>query len=312
VHRQKSFLLVLRGDLARRPGSSGCRDRNVAIGIASWVRVGTIALQECDRRAAGARRRSRTAEFGRMHQRRAQRRRPLGAAPFTRLQQRAVRSDRIESSSGSAFGGPVVTCRRRFAEAAEMHHEHAAARSRDRGCFRLGGRSWLARRTLLLSARACLPVVRVQLTGAELRRPHWRTRCPRRLFHKLWRVGVCGVWPARSGRGEGLRAVIRSGPCPESSSATRTDLYETASAQGRCPPAAAFRPALPATQGRCPRWQLPCCVANAGARRRLWNAPGRVPMQASALMRTSGRTRRLFAGSGREPSISADVCRFGA
>jgi hypothetical protein len=35
-------------------------------------------------------------------------------------------------------------------------------------------------------------------------------------------------------------------------------------------------------------------------------------MQASALMRTSALTLRLFAGSGREPSISADACRFGA
>jgi acyl-CoA dehydrogenase len=37
----------------------------VAIGIASSGRVGTIALQECDRHAAGAVWRSRTAEFGR-------------------------------------------------------------------------------------------------------------------------------------------------------------------------------------------------------------------------------------------------------
>src|SRR5205823_13859073 len=41
-------------------------DSLVAEAIAGSGRVGTIALQECDRRAAGALRRSRTAEFGRM------------------------------------------------------------------------------------------------------------------------------------------------------------------------------------------------------------------------------------------------------
>ena len=42
-------------------------DRVVAIGMARSGRHWTIALQECDRRAAGAVRRSRTAEFGRLH-----------------------------------------------------------------------------------------------------------------------------------------------------------------------------------------------------------------------------------------------------
>jgi hypothetical protein len=41
-------------------------ERSVAIGIAGSGRVGTIALQECDRRPAGAVGRSRTAEFGRI------------------------------------------------------------------------------------------------------------------------------------------------------------------------------------------------------------------------------------------------------
>jgi hypothetical protein len=38
-------------------------ERSVAIGIAGSGRVGTIALRECDRRAAGAVRRNRAAEF---------------------------------------------------------------------------------------------------------------------------------------------------------------------------------------------------------------------------------------------------------
>src|ERR1035438_7487933 len=42
-------------------------DRVVAIGMARSGRHWTIALQECDRRAAGAVRRSRTAELGRLH-----------------------------------------------------------------------------------------------------------------------------------------------------------------------------------------------------------------------------------------------------
>ena len=41
-------------------------DSSVAIGIASSRPVGTIALEECDRRVAGAVQRSRTAEFGRI------------------------------------------------------------------------------------------------------------------------------------------------------------------------------------------------------------------------------------------------------
>ena len=41
------------------------QQRKVAIGIAGWRPVGTIALEECDRHAAGAVRRNRTAEFGR-------------------------------------------------------------------------------------------------------------------------------------------------------------------------------------------------------------------------------------------------------
>jgi hypothetical protein len=45
-------------------------DRDVAIGIAGSGRVGTIALHECDRRAGGAVRRSRTAELGRLRARR--------------------------------------------------------------------------------------------------------------------------------------------------------------------------------------------------------------------------------------------------
>ena len=50
----------------RSPGTGDWHDRGVSIGIASSGRAGTIALQECDRRAAGAIRRSRTAEFGRL------------------------------------------------------------------------------------------------------------------------------------------------------------------------------------------------------------------------------------------------------
>ena len=49
----------------RSRGVNDRHDRGVAIGIASSRRAGTIALQECDRRAAGAIQRSRTAEFGR-------------------------------------------------------------------------------------------------------------------------------------------------------------------------------------------------------------------------------------------------------
>ena len=64
--------------------------------------------------------------------------------------------------------------------------------------------------------------------------------------------------------------------------------------------------------GKMPASATALLCGDAGARRRLWNAPGRIPMQASARMRTSVRTRRLFAESGREPSISADACRFGA
>ena len=52
-----------------RPLPARRRDHSVAIGIASSGRAGTIALQECDRRAAGAIQRSRTAEFGRLRQR---------------------------------------------------------------------------------------------------------------------------------------------------------------------------------------------------------------------------------------------------
>lgn len=47
-----------------RPARAGDRSY-VAIGIAGSGRLGTIALQECDGRAAGAIRRSRTAEFER-------------------------------------------------------------------------------------------------------------------------------------------------------------------------------------------------------------------------------------------------------
>jgi hypothetical protein len=56
--------LVRRGADRARSGRLLCR-----IGIAGSARVGTIALQECDRRAAGAVRRSRTAEFGRKQSR---------------------------------------------------------------------------------------------------------------------------------------------------------------------------------------------------------------------------------------------------
>jgi hypothetical protein len=56
------------------PTGPNRHDRDVAIGIVSSGHVGTIALRECDRRAAGAVRRSRTAEFGRMHKWRTRRR----------------------------------------------------------------------------------------------------------------------------------------------------------------------------------------------------------------------------------------------
>jgi hypothetical protein len=58
---------------------------------------------------------------------------------------------------------------------AAWHQEHARARSPDRGCFRLGGRSRWHRGHLRLSGRACLLLVGVQLPGAELRRPRRRT-----------------------------------------------------------------------------------------------------------------------------------------
>jgi hypothetical protein len=66
----KVLRLFLRETSLGTPCGSGCYGWNVAIGIAGSGRVGTIALQECDRRPAGAVQRSRTAEFGRKRSRR--------------------------------------------------------------------------------------------------------------------------------------------------------------------------------------------------------------------------------------------------
>ena len=54
----------------RSSAGQGAGDCLVAVGITGSGRVGTIALRECDRRAAGAVRRSCAAAFGRKHERR--------------------------------------------------------------------------------------------------------------------------------------------------------------------------------------------------------------------------------------------------
>jgi hypothetical protein len=67
--RQKPLTSPLRGEAQVVAPAIKMNERFVAIGIAGSGRVGTIALQECDRGPAGAVRRSRTAEFGRQQQR---------------------------------------------------------------------------------------------------------------------------------------------------------------------------------------------------------------------------------------------------
>jgi hypothetical protein len=71
----------------------------------------------------------------------------------------------------------------------------------------------LARRTLLLSARACLLVVGVQLTGAELRRPHWRIRA--RQVPALATALLCGERRCASETLERSRTRSDAGVCAD-------------------------------------------------------------------------------------------------
>jgi hypothetical protein len=68
---------------------------SVAIGIAGSRPVGTIALRECDRRAGGAVRRSRTGEFGRLRKSEADadERRPTAASSIVLAAEQTAASD---------------------------------------------------------------------------------------------------------------------------------------------------------------------------------------------------------------------------
>jgi hypothetical protein len=157
--------------------SSGHRvgDCLVAEAVAGSRRIGTIALEECDRRAAGAVVRTRTAEFGRErkppefpHRRRL----PL------RLGKRALRRRSLEGRCVSSEGAESsATLASRTSATLELHPQRGVAVGPRQGGGLISGPRQNALSSQQRHGRVDAPLaVSHGVRGASARRYSWRMR----------------------------------------------------------------------------------------------------------------------------------------